>query len=356
MNFLETVFEKLRAHPKRIVFPESSDWRVLQAAARFVENRLGIAVLLGNPEEVKEAARAASVPLRRMLIIDPTTADDIPYFIRQLGRMKRYSGISEDEARAIVTRPNYFGAMMIQNGQADALVGGATATSGSILRPLFQIIRPLKGVKSISSCMVIELKEPRFGDEGVFIFADCGVIPKPNVDQLGSIAIEAAKISRQFGRAKPKVAMLSYSTKGSATTPDTEKIVAATELAREYFMEHNMDVDIDGELQVDTALLSAVGERKLADSPVSGQANVLVFPDLNAGNISAKLVHRLADAKAYGQILMGLEKPAADLSRGASVEEILGVAAIVGLQCINYRKLYPEQGARYKNEILPEFD
>ncbi|MEM1058478.1 MAG: phosphate acyltransferase [Verrucomicrobiota bacterium] len=354
MNFLESVFDKLRAHPKRVVFPDSRDWRVLQAAARYVEHGLGVAVLLGNPDEVREAARAASVSMRRMLVIDPAEADDVPYFTRQLGRMNRYHGISEEEARAIVTRPNYFGALMIQNGQADALVGGATASSGSILRPLFQIIRPLKGVKSISSCLVMELPDDRYGDEGVFIFADCGVIPQPSVDQLGSIAIEAAKICRQFGRVKPKVAMLSYSTKGSATTPDTEKIVAATELAREYFMDHNMDVDIDGELQVDTALLSAVGERKAADGPVSGQANVLVFPDLNSGNIAAKLVHRLANAKAYGQILMGLEKPAAELSRGASVEEIVGVAAIVGLQCINYRMLYQDQGVRYKSALLPQ--
>ena len=182
----------------------------------------------------------------------------------------------------------------------------------------------------------------------MFIFADCGVIPQPSVDQLGSIAIEAAKVCRQLGSAKPRVAMLSYSTKGSAQTPDTEKIIAATEIARDYFIDNNMDVEIDGELQVDAALIHSVGERKLADSQVSGQANVLVFPDLNSGNISSKLVHRLAGAQAYGQILMGLEKPAADLSRGASVEEILGEAAIVGLLCIQYRKLYPEQGARYK--------
>lgn len=355
MRFISSVFEKLRAHPKRIVFPEGAEPRIIQAAAEYVRNRLGVAILLGEKPAVEAAALHAGVSLKHILVIDPAKADDAPLFIQRLSLLPRYKGIRDEEAHKIVTQPNYFSAMMLQHGQADAMVGGATSSAGSILRPLFQLIRPLRGVKSISSCMVIEVPNCPYGDHGVFIFADCGVIPKPNVEQLASIAQEAAKLRRQLGGDKPRVAMLSYSTKGSALTEDTERIVGATKIARDYFISNNLDFEVDGELQVDAALIRSVGELKAHSSPVAGQANVLIFPDLNSGNIAAKLVQRLANANAYGQILLGLERPAADLSRGAMVEEIVGVAALVGLQAINYRKLYPEQGAikRYTEWVTP---
>lgn len=347
MKFIETVFEKLQRHPKRIVFPEGKEHRILQAAERYVANKLGPAILLGKRDEIEAEAKALNISLHRILIIDPATADDLPLFIRRLETLNRYRGIAETEALKIVTNPNYFAAMMLQNGQADGMVGGATTSSGSILRPLFQLIKPLPGVKSISSCMVMDVPDCEYGDNGLFLFADCGVIPMPTVDQLANIAVETAKLSRQLTGHVPRVAMLSYSTKGSAQTQDTQKIVAATALAKQKFIDQNLDVEIDGELQVDTAIVPAVAEMKAPGSPVAGRANVMIFPDLNSGNIATKLVQRLSKAEAYGQIMLGLDKPAADLSRGATVSDILGVAAIIGLQAIEYRKLYPEQGARY---------
>lgn len=347
MKFIETVFEKLERHPKRILFPDGTQPHVIAAAVEYVERKLGIAILLGKREEVEEAAKKINAPLRRIHIIDPEKAEDLPLFIKRLETLNRYRGISQPDAVKIITHPNYFGAMMLQNGQVDGLVGGATSSSGSILRPLFQLIKPLPGVKSISSCMVLQVPNCDFGHSGLFVFADCGVIPNPTIDQLSSIAIEAAKLNRQFTGDVPRVAMLSYSTRGSTQTQETERIAAATALARQYFIENNIEAEIDGELQADAAIVPEVGALKAPGSPVAGRANVLIFPDLNSGNIALKLVHRLTKADAYGQLLLGLDKPAADLSRGASVEEIVGVAAIVGLQAINYRKLYPDQGARY---------
>jgi phosphate acetyltransferase len=352
MKFIESIFQKLRAHPKRVVFPEGTEPRVLAAAAEFVYQQLGVVVLLGRREEVEAAAQKAKVSLNKILIIDPEEAEDLPLFIKRLENLARYKGIATADARKIVTNPNYFGAMMLQYGQVDGLVGGATSNSGSILRPLFQLIKPLPGIKSISSCVVLQVPNQDYGEKGVFTLADCGVIPNPNVDQLATIATESARLFRQLTGSIPRVAMLSYSTKGSAQTQDTEKIVAATALAKQHFFDKNQTGEVDGELQVDTALVREIAEIKAPGSLVAGQANVLVFPDLNSGNIAMKLVHRLAGGEAYGQILLGLDKPAADLSRGASVHEIVGVAAIVSLQAIEYRRLYPEQGA-HRYEAIP---
>ncbi|HEX4139389.1 MAG TPA: phosphate acyltransferase [Candidatus Methylacidiphilales bacterium] len=345
MKFIDSVFQKLRSHPKRVVFPEGTEPRILAAAAEFVHLQLGVAVLLGKREEIEAAAEKAKVSLNKILIIDPEKAEDLPLFVKRLSALSRYKGIAETEAAKIVTNPNYFGALMLQNGQVDGLVGGATSNSGSILRPLFQLIKPLPGIKSISSCVVLQVPRTEYGENGVFTFADCGVIPNPNVEQLAMIATESARLFRQLTGGIPRVAMLSYSTKGSAQTQDTEKIVAATALARQQLFDKMQPGEIDGELQVDTALVKDIADIKAPGSPVAGQANVLVFPDLNSGNIAVKLTHRLAGGEAYGQILLGLDKPAADLSRGASVHEIVGVAAIVSLQAVEYRRLYPDQGA-----------
>jgi phosphate acetyltransferase len=345
MKFIDSVFQKLRSHPKRVVFPEGTEPRILAAAAEFVHLQLGTAVLLGQREEVEAAAQTAKISLNKILVIDPEGAEDLPLFVKRISALSRYKGIAEPDARKIVTNPNYFGALMLQNGQVDGLVGGATSNSGSILRPLFQLIKPLPGIKSISSCVVLQVPNKEYGDNGVFAFADCGVIPNPNVEQLAMIATESARLFRQLTGVIPRVAMLSYSTKGSAQTQDTEKIVAATALARQMLFDKKQPGEIDGELQVDTALMRDIAEIKAPGSPVAGQANVLVFPDLNSGNIAVKLTHRLAGGEAYGQILLGLDKPAADLSRGASIHEIVGVAAIVSLQAVEYRRLYPDQGA-----------
>ncbi|RYD70353.1 MAG: phosphate acetyltransferase, partial [Verrucomicrobiaceae bacterium] len=204
-----------------------------------------------------------------------------------------------------------------------------------------QLIKPLPTTTSISSCMMLDLSNKRYGEKGVMFFADCAVIPEPNVEQLANIAVQTGVICRQLTGNKARVAMLSFSTHGSAKTPSTEKIAAATALARKKAEDQMIEMEIDGEMQVDAAILPDLAERKAPSSLVAGRANVLIFPDLNSGNIAAKLVQHLAGAETYGQILLGLSKPCADLSRGASEDDILGVAAICGLQAIEYRRLYP---------------
>jgi len=342
-KFIENVYEKLRRHPKRVVFPEGKNQRILQAAREFVDEQLGVVILLGNREEIEESARASNVALKRMLVIDPENASDLPVFIRNLETMQRYRGIKDQEASKILSNPNYFAAMMLQHGQCDGLVAGASEFSGNILRPLFQLIKPLPHIRTVSSCTILDIPESAIGDEGVLFFADCGVVPNPTVEQLAEITVETAWLRRQLTGKRPRVAMLSYSTKGSAQTRDAEKVVAALALSRQKLRENGVEADLDGELQVDAALIPEVGKMKAPESTVAGRADVLIFPDLNAGNISAKLVQILSKATAYGQILLGLSKPAAELSRGAGVQDIKGVAALVALQAIEYRKLYPAE-------------
>ncbi len=341
MKFIESVFEKLRRHPKRIVFPEGTEPRVLQAASRFVKLHLGASIVLGKKEEILASAQKHGLDIERLTLIDPETAEDLPIFSERLAKLKRYRNFGEADARSIIMNPNYFAAMMIQYGQADGLVGGASVYPGTLLRPLIQLVKPLPGVETISSCMLVEVANTNYGDDGVLIFADCAVIPEPTVDQLATIAVQAGKICRQLTGIPPRVALLSFSTKGSAKLPAAERVAAAAALARQKAEGEQIEMEIDGEMQADTALLPELAERKAPTSRVAGKANVLIFPDLNSGNIAAKLVQYLAGANIYGQLLLGLSRPAADLSRGASVEDILGVAAIIGLQAIAYRKLYP---------------
>jgi phosphate acetyltransferase len=342
MRFIESVFEKLKRHPKRIVFPEGAEPRVLEAAARFTRMQLGAPILLGDIAEVEHKAAQYGIDVTRIGIIDPTKAEDLPIFARRLERLQRYRNIGAGDAREILVNPNYYAAMMIQHGHADGLVGGASQYASSLMRPLIQIIKPLPGITTVSSCMMIEGRTPAFGAEGMLMFADCAVVPEPTVDQLAAIGIETAKVCRQLTGLRPRVAFLSFSTKGSSRLPAASKMAAAAALARQKADEDKLEIDIDGELQADTALLPDLAAIKAPASRVAGSANVLIFPDLNSGNIAAKLVQHLGGASAYGQVLLGLARPAADMSRGASVEDILGVAAIVGLQAIEYRKLYPE--------------
>ncbi len=341
MKFVESILEKLRRHPKRIVFPEGLDPRILRAAAIFADSKAGLPVLLGSRDAIHAAAEKEGVSLRRVMTLDPELASDLPNFCRNLEKLDRYRRMGITDARAIMVKPNYFAAMMLQYGQVDGLVGGANGYAGSLLRPLIQLVKPLPGVKTISSCLILEKEHPLFGGHGVLFMADCGVIPHPTLDQLAQIAFMTGHLALQLTGERPRVAMLSFSTKGSAVTPETQKVVAATALAKKLADQAMLDMDIDGELQADTALVPNLARLKVEGSTVAGRANVLVFPDLNSANIASKLVQHLAGANAYGQILLGLAKPAADLSRASTVEDIVSAAAIVGLQAVEYRKLYP---------------
>lgn len=340
MSFTDSIFEKLKRHPKRIVFPDGDDPRVVRAAQEFYDRQIGVPVLLGKRPVIEKVALAEKVSLDHVMIIDPETSDDLPVFCQRLEKLDRYRNLGVKDARAILVNRNYFGAMMLQHGLVDGLVGGVSSYSGSLLRPLIQLVKPLPHAKVLSGCMIVELSNRNFGDDGVLFFADCGVVPDPTSEQLAVIAVEAGLLARQvFGR-KPRVAMLSFSTKGSARTASTEKVAGATELARQLASDLGVEIAIDGELQADAALLPDLAQVKVGSSLVAGHANVLVFPDLNSGNIGVKLVQYLAGAQVYGQIVVGLSRPAAELSRGTRAEDIAKVAAVVGLQAIEYRKLY----------------
>src|SRR5712671_4496478 len=348
MRFIGSVIEKLQRHPKRIVFPEGTEPRVLQAARQFYSLRLGAPILLGDRTKIKETAEALNISIEGIRIINPAESSDLDSFARRFETLRRYKGLKGIEAREAMLQPNYFGAMMVAMHQADGFVSGTNQSSGSVLRPLFQIIKVAPQTTTASSCMVMEVEDTRFGENGMLFMADCGVIPEPTVEQLADIAVSTALLARQLLDIRPRVALLSYSTKGSATHPSIGKVQAATALAQQKAHQKKLDADFDGELQVDAALVPDIARRKLPDSKVAGRANVLIFPDLNSGNIASKLVQHVARANAYGQILLGLDRPAADVSRGSNAHDILGVAAIVGVQSVSYADLFPGAGA-----ILP---
>lgn len=350
MRFIGTVIEKLQRHPKRIVFPEGTEPRVLQAARQFYSLRLGVPILLGDRTKIKEAAERLNVSLEGVRIINPAQSEELDNFARRFELLRRYKGIKEREAREAMLKPNYFGAMMVAMRQVDGLVSGTNEITGSVLRPLFQIIKVAPQTTTASSCMIMEVEDTRFGENGVIFMADCGVIPDPNVEQLADIAVSTAQLARQLLGVRPRVALLSYSTKGSATHPSIGKVQAATALAEQKAGQKMLEADFDGELQLDAALVPEIAQRKLPESKVAGRANVLIFPDLNSGNIGSKLVQHIARANAYGQILLGLDRPAADVSRGSTAHDILGVAAIVGVQSIAYSVLYPDAGQRLPGE------
>ena len=341
MRFIGGVIEKLQRHPKRVVFPEGTEPRILQAARQFYALGLGAPILLGDRARIKEAARELNVKMDNIRIIDPSRSEDLEIFAQRFEMLRRSKGIRMKEAREAMLNPNYYGAMMVAMHQADGFVSGASEFTGSTLRPLFQIIKVAPQTTTASSCMIMEVENTRFGENGVMFLADCGVIPEPTVEQLADIAVSTAGLARLILGIRPRVAMLSYSTKGSATHSSIGRVQAATALAQQKAQQKMLEADFEGELQVDAALIPEIAVRKVPESKVAGHANVLIFPDLNSGNIASKLVQHVARANAYGQILLGLDRPAADVSRGSNPHDILGVAAIVGLQSIAYSELHP---------------
>ncbi len=339
MTFLENLFSKVQRHPKRIVFPEGEDLRVIQAAASFFEEKLGTPILLGDEKIIRELARRARIRLDHVLVLNPATAQDLSLFADKYSQLRH--GIRNEEARQAMKNPIYFGTMMLHEGSVDGFVAGVNTSAASILRPLFQLIQLRGNFRTACSCSVVKVPQNRLGDEGVLYFADCNVIPNPTVEELADIALAAATLARQIHGIRPRVAMLSFSDKGSAKHAMTGKIAAATALARQQAEEAGIPAAIDGELHADTALSLAVSDMKNIKSPVAGKANVLIFPDLHAANISIKLLHEIAQTPVYGPVLCGLRKPASDLMRNATADEILVSAAIVALQAIEYRRLYP---------------
>ena len=326
MAIIDKIKAKAKADLKHIVLPEGEEIRNVQAAVMIRDQGLAKLTLLGNPDKVKEVAAGAD--LTGIDIIDPADSDKAPLYAATLYDLRKARGMTEEQAAKLVADPMYYGVMMVKAGDADGLVSGAIHSTGDMLRPALQVIKAKPGMKTVSSCFLIESPVKNFGDNGIMIFSDCGVIPNPTAEELANIALGAADSARSLANMEPRVAMLSFSTKGSAKHDNVTKVQEATRIAKEMAP----DLALDGELQLDAALVEKVGQLKAPGSKVAGHANVLVFPDLGAGNIGYKLVQRLAGAEAYGPILQGIAKPCNDLSRGCSAEDIVATVAITACQ------------------------
>ncbi len=340
MSIVPKLIERLQRHPKRIVFPEGADPRILQAARQWVTRRMGAPILLGERATIKATAARLDINLQGMRIIEPERSEDLGPFAQQLAEIRRDKGLTLEQAHELLRDNSYFAALMLTNSQADALVGGATTTASSALRPLFQIIPRQSHAQTAASLMVIDFDEEKFGSDGTLFFADCGVLPEPTAEQLADIAITTATVAHHLTNETPRVAMLSWATLGTSQHPSLLKVRQATILARARATATGIPMHIDGELQADAALDHLAAAAKNVTSPVAGKANVLIFPDLACGNIAFKLVHLLAGANTFGQIITGLNRPAAEISRGSSAHDVFGAAAIVGCQAIDRRLLY----------------
>ena len=329
MSAIEKIKAKAKSSVKHIVLPEGSEPRTVQASAKIVAQGIARVTLLGNLEEIRKVAAETGTELAGVEIIDPAAGEKSAAYSALLFELRKAKGMTEEQARELVTGNTlYYGAVMLKAGDADGMVAGAINSTGNVLRPALQIIKTAPGIKVVSSCFIMELPDQKWGDDGVMIFGDCAVIPNPTAEELAAIAIASAESGRQLVDLDPRVAMLSFSTKGSAKHDLVTKVQEATALAKELAPE----LQLDGELQADAALVESVGQLKSPGSAVAGHASVLVFPDLQAGNIGYKLVQRLASAEAIGPIIQGLAKPVSDLSRGCSVDDIVSVVAITAVK------------------------
>lgn len=321
-EFIQDVIGKAKAAQRTIVLPEGADDRVIAAATQITDEGIAKVIVLGDEKTAERVGAGVTV-------INPQTSDRLAEYAAGFYELRKNKGITLEQARETVKQVNYFGMMMVQNGEADGLVSGAAHSTADTVRPALQIIKSAEKGSIISSVFFMCVKNVPY------IFSDCGLVENPDADQLAQIAVQSAKTALQFG-IPANVALLSYSTKGSASNPLVDKVVEATEKARELLKLQMPDAPIrlDGELQVDAAIVPAVAKSKAPDSSLAGEARVLIFPDLNAGNIAYKLVQRLGGAEAYGPVLQGLRKPVNDLSRGCSAEDIVGVAAVTAVQSL----------------------
>ena len=328
MNFADRVYEKARKHVKTIVLPEGDERRTILAAEKLSKEKIARPVLLGNRDEVLAAAAAAGADISGIEIIDPKTSPVKEAYAEKLYELRKAKGLSEEAARSLAQDVMYYGILMVKLGDADGLVSGAVHTTGDMLRPALQIIKTRSGTSVVSSSILMDFPDKNVGENGLLVFSDCVVIPCPTADELAQIAVCTADTARALCDIKePKVALLSFSTKGSASHELVTKVREAAEIAHQLAP----DLLLDGEMQFDAALVPEVGALKAKGSPVAGHANVLIFPDLQAGNIGYKIAQRLSGADAYA-VLQGLDKPCNDLSRGCSVDEIVMTAALTALQ------------------------
>lgn len=330
MSFIEDVKKRARQNIKTIVLPESEDKRVLEAAEKVTKEGFAKVILLGTEDKIKQDANDYKIDLDGVEIINPQTYSKKQEYSEKLYELRKAKGMTLEEAQKLILNPVYFGMMMLkdENSEADGLVSGACHSTADTLRPALQILKTAPGTKLVSAFFVMCVPDCEYGEDGTFIFGDCGLNPNPTADELSEIAISSAESFKQLVQKEPRVAMLSYSTYGSAKSDLTQKVIDATKLAKEK----NKELILDGELQLDSAIVPEIAKSKAPESVVAGKANVLIFPDLDAGNIGYKLVQRLAKAEAYGPLCQGIAKPVNDLSRGCSSDDIVGVVAITAIQ------------------------
>ncbi|HEA47423.1 MAG TPA: phosphate acetyltransferase [bacterium] len=328
MDLLEKIRERARKSPKRIVLPGGEEERMIKATARILKEGIAEIILLGEKSKIKNEVQSLKVNIEKAKIIEPEKSEQLENYADTYFELRKENGISKDEALSIMKEPLFYGTMMVKKGEADGSVSGTVHTTAETIRPALQIIKTTPGVKKVSSSFLMILKDEKFGENGALIFADCAILPDPNEEELADIAIASANTAKDLMNCEPRVAMLSFSTKGSASHELVDKVRRVTDIIKR----REPHLLIDGELQADAALIPEVASQKAPKSSLAGRANVLIFPGLNSANIGYKLVQRLAGAQAIGPILQGLAKPVNDLSRGCSVEDIINLVAITSLQ------------------------
>ena len=330
MNFIETIKERARSDKKTIILPESMDRRVIEAAVEIEKEKIANIVLIGKKSDILETANGLDIS--DINIIDPFTSEVTNELIEKLYELRKEKGMTLEEAEKLLKEDYmYYACMLVKTGRADGVVSGACHSTSNTLRPALQIIKTKPGVKLVSSFFLMVVPNCEFGENGTFVFADCGLEQNPDAEKLAAIAASSAESFKLLVEKEPKVAMLSHSSMGSAKHNDVDKVIEATRIAKELYPQYL----IDGELQLDAAIVPEIGKSKAPNSEVAGSANVLVFPDLDAGNIGYKLVQRLAKAEAYGPVCQGIAYPVNDLSRGCSATDIVGVVAITAVQAQN---------------------
>ena len=326
--FIDEIKKRASKDIKTIILPESEDIRVLEATKQVIEEGYAKIILVGNEEKILKKAKENNIDISEAKIVDPNSAKEYSEFVELLYNLRKHKGMTEEQAKELVKDPVYFGMLMLKENMADGLVSGAIHSTSDTLRPALQILKTAPNTKLVSAFFVMVVPDCKYGENGTFIFGDSGLNEDPNAKSLSEIAISSSQSFRQLVGKEPKVAMLSYSTYGSAKSALTEKVIEATRRVKEKMP----DLIVDGELQLDAAIIPEIAKSKAPGSPLKGEANVLIFPDLNAGNIGYKLVQRLAKAEAYGPLCQGISKPVNDLSRGCSKEDIAGVVAITAVQ------------------------
>lgn len=328
MSFIDDIKNEARKEIKRIVLPEARDIRVLEAASKICKEGFAKAILVGRKNKIIEKAQENNLDISGVEIVDPEESDKYEEYTKAFFELRKHKGITQEKAKELMEDPVYYGMMMVKLGDADGLVSGASHSTADTLRPALQILKTAPGTKIVSTFLFMVVPNCEYGENGVFVFADPGLNQNPSSEELAEIAISTAKSFKDLYNKEAKVAMLSYSTYGSAKSEEVMKVKEATKIVKE----REPNILIDGEMQLDAAIVPEIGESKAHGSNVAGSANVLIFPDLNSGNIGYKLVERLAKAEAYGPLCQGMAKPVNDLSRGCKSDDIVGVVALTALQ------------------------